>query len=239
MDREGLTERFEIAFNQVHQSLKQLNEFPKNDNFAELLNRSKQKHSIIRFHFDTLKQYAKLRNAIVHERVRDDYFIATPHEEVVETLEEISHTLEQPPLALTLASEPVIYYRKDSLVSHVLEGFSRYQVAQFPIYDTGHTYCGLLTSEGVVRWLHEKGEVGEGVLAEDILEHEREHSIHFLREDSSLFELEEAFEVSFEEGRKLKAVMITEDGERDRKPLGIVTAWDIFGKMNRYPDGQG
>jgi hypothetical protein len=35
------------------------------------------------------------------------------------------------------------------------------------------------------------------------------------------------FEKSFEENKKLKAILITEHGSQSQKPIGIVTTWDL------------
>ncbi|UOR11301.1 CBS domain-containing protein [Halobacillus amylolyticus] len=225
-----LVERFELAFNQIHQHLKEMNRFPKNDNFAELLQHSKDR-GVIRVHYDALKQYAKLRNAIVHERVRDGYYIASPHVEVVEELEGIKQTLDQPPLGLDVATRPVMFFYEETELLHVIEAFREHGVSQFPIYRDG-LFVGLLTDAGVVRWLQESVREGsvavEGMTVGDVLGHEKVHNVEFVAEDVSVFEIEDLFERSHGEGEKLKAVMITEGGDRDGKLLGIVTLLDLI-----------
>ncbi|UOQ94914.1 CBS domain-containing protein [Halobacillus shinanisalinarum] len=227
---EELVERFELAFNQIHQHLKEMNGFPKNDNFAELLNHSKDR-GVVREFYDALRQYAKLRNAIVHERVRGGYYIASPHVEVVEELEEIKRTLDQPPLGLDVATRPVMFFYEETELLHVIEAFREHGVSQFPIYREG-AFVGLLTDAGVVRWLREsvcEGSVSiGGVTVGDVLRHEKVHNVEFMPADVSVFEVEELFERSHGEGEKLKAVMITEGGDRDGKLLGIVTLLDLI-----------
>ncbi|SEH45125.1 CBS domain-containing protein [Halobacillus karajensis] len=227
-----IVEQFEVTFNQIHQHLKELNGFPKNDNFVELLQRSKRKHSVIRVHFDQLKQYAKLRNAIVHERISGDYFIATPHEDVVKALKRIKRTLDQPPEALEFATRPVLFFKDDTELSHIIEAFQQHRVSQFPIYTNDRTFAGLLTNDGVVRWLSENHQNGtitlDKALASDVLSSERERSVEFLKASAPVFELEEQFEISLVQNRKLKAVILTDTGNPDDLPAGIVTTWDLI-----------
>ncbi|MFG6119246.1 CBS domain-containing protein [Thalassobacillus sp. B23F22_16] len=234
-----LAERFEIAFNQIHQQLKAINGFPKNDNFMELVQRSKQKHSVIRHYFDNLKQYAKLRNALVHEKIRDDYYIAYPHREVVEEIEKIKQTLDQPPKAIEVATRPVLFFKSNSHLTKIVEAFNRFKVSQFPIYGDNQRFLGLLTNDGVVRWLSQNMQKGciqlEDVRAADILKLEKNHNVRFLSENNSIFDLESSFERSFEQNQKLKAVIITADGSQHNKPLGVVTTWDLI-KIDRYGD---
>ncbi|WP_181346809.1 CBS domain-containing protein [Thalassobacillus sp. CUG 92003] len=233
-DRYGtdMVERFELAFNQIHHHLKILNNYPKNDNFMELMQQSKAKHSVIRQHFEQLKQLAKLRNAIVHERIRDDYYIAYPHLEVVETIEKIKQTLDQPPKTLEWATTPVLYYRSYSPLSNILDAFTQHRVSQFPVYDKEHQFLGLLTNDGLVNWLAHNQSNGsistEDVQASHVLEFEQAHNVHFLDSASTIFDLEEAFERNGEAKSKLKAVIITDGGNPNKEPVGIVTAWDLI-----------
>jgi predicted transcriptional regulator len=233
---DDIAERFEIIFNQIHQILKELNGYPKNDNFVELLQRSKLKHSVIRVHFDQLKQYAKLRNAIVHEKTSGDYYIATPHVDVVEALERIKQTLEQPPLALEFATRPVLFYKESTPLTHVMEAFDKHGISQFPIYTDNKEFMGLLTNDGVVRYISRSVHDGfidvKNVTAKELLSNESNPNVEFLAASGTVFELEEHFEISLEEERKLKSVIITESGNSDDLPLGIVTTWDLI-KVDR------
>lgn len=230
-----IVERFEIAFNQIHQHLKELNGYPKNDNFVELLQHSKLKHSVIRVYFDKLKQYAKLRNAIVHERIDEEYYIATPHTDIVEELERIKRTLDQPPKALDFATRPVLFFKSDTPLSHIIEAFHKHPVSQFPIYRDKHDFIGLLTNDCVVNWMSRTMENGsvrvESVVAEDILD-DAHPNVQFLKAERTVYDLEERFEDSLENNQKLKAVILTESGEPDDLPVGIVTTWDLI-KVDR------
>lgn len=73
-----LVERFEVAFNQIHHILKRLNPNEYNDAFMKLLTDSSRKHRVIQQVYYDLKQFAKLRNALVHEKLERKTFIATP-----------------------------------------------------------------------------------------------------------------------------------------------------------------
>ncbi|WP_079477982.1 CBS domain-containing protein [Halobacillus salinus] len=235
-----VVERFEVAFNQIHQHLKELNGFPKNDNFVELLQHSKLKHSVIRIYFDKLKQYAKLRNAIVHERIDEEYYIATPHLDVVEDLERIKRTLDQPPQALDFATRPVLYFKTDTDLTHILEAFEKHPISQFPIYGDKFEFKGLLTNDLIVRWMsrsHEQGSLRlEGVKSIDVLKEEDMPNVQFLKSDRTVYDLEERFEDSLQNNQKLKAVILTENGEADETPVGIVTTWDLIKVDRRDPD---
>ncbi|MFD1020283.1 CBS domain-containing protein [Thalassobacillus hwangdonensis] len=224
-------ERFERIFNQIHQRLKQMNEFPSKDAFIHLLHTSRDRNSAVRFHFHKLKQYAKLRNALVHERIKDDYYVAIPHQEVVEDLEHIHQTLVDPPQAMALATSPVIHFQPASPIRAVLKFFSEQKVSQFPVYRE-RNFVGLLTEGGIIKWMannmqHDLVSL-EAVTVEDVLKMEPAHNVEFLPITSTIFELEELFETFSDKNQKLEAVILTESGMRDQKPAGIVTSWDLI-----------
>lgn len=235
-----VVERFEVAFNQIHQHLKELNGFPKNDNFVELLQHSKLKHSVIRIYFDKLKQYAKLRNALVHERIDEEYYIATPHVDVVEDLERIKRTLDQPPQALESSTRPVLFFKTDTDLAHILEAFEKHPVSQFPIYGDKFEFKGLLTNDVIVRWLSRSHVSGvlqvDGVKSIDVLQGDQMPNVQFLKSDRTVYDLEERFEDSLENNQKLKAVILTENGEADEPPIGIATTWDLIKVDRRISD---
>lgn len=72
-----LAERFETAFNRIHKCLIRLVRHDRSDSFKILLDYGGN-HAIIRTHRQDLYQYAKLRNALVHERVKEKFYIAEP-----------------------------------------------------------------------------------------------------------------------------------------------------------------
>lgn len=107
-----------------------------------------------------------------------------------------------------------------------MKGFS-----QFPIYDEKQ-FVGLLTEGGVAKWMS-KNLIGdslsvEGIKAKDILACEKNHNVAFLSRDSTIYDLEEVFEGAFERNEKLEAILITQTGSKEQKPIGIVTSWDLI-----------
>ncbi|KGX91009.1 CBS domain-containing protein [Pontibacillus marinus] len=223
-------DRFEIAFNQIHTKLKKLVRNESNHNFMNLLYKARDRHTTIRYHFQELKQYAKLRNALVHERIKEGFYIAEPHLEVTKKLEDISEALHKPPYALTIASKNVLYFNHRSELKEVLKAIERYGYSQFPIYNEGK-FKGLLTEGGLAKWFSEQitGDyisVGD-ITANEILQVEKPHNVAFLAKDKTSYDVEELFEDYFDRNQKLEAVLITETGNENEKPLGIITTWDL------------
>ncbi|WP_349408755.1 CBS domain-containing protein [Pseudalkalibacillus sp. SCS-8] len=223
-------ERFEVAFNQIHLKLKDLAPNSQNDNFTYLLHKVKDKHTSIRYHFPELRQFAKLRNAIVHEKVKESYYIADPHQDVVDEIETISKALLSPPLGLSIASRDVLSFTTDTHIKVILNAFAEKGYSQFPIYENG-VFKGLLTEGGIAKWFstHVAGDfipVGETRAAE-ILKIEKPHNVSFIARDATIYDVEDLFESYFDRNQKLEAALVTENGTTNQSPIGIITTWDL------------
>lgn len=223
--------RFEAAFNRIHQKLIALVDPTKHHApFGEVLYAARDQHNVVFYHFDLLKQLSKLRNALVHEKVKDDFYIAEPHLEIVEEIERICTLLLQPPLALSIASQPVTIFTPETPLQMILDTIKEKGYSQFPIYQE-QQFIGLVTEGGIAKWLSHQFlnnhlDVSH-IMAKDILQYEKSHHVTFLNRDNSIYDLEALFEKSFHQNRKLEAVLITQTGLQMQRPIGIVTSWDL------------
>lgn len=224
--------KFETAFNRIHKALKEMVRETESDAFVELLYSGYKNHSLIRKYKSELHQFAKLRNAIVHERVNEDYYIAEPHIEVIERIEEIARDFEKPQTALSIATSPVFYYYEDAYLNDVLKVINKFDFTRFPIYDKDDKYIGLLTSTEIIQWMakHFSDKVVhfEDVRVKDLLTKKKNYFVIFMPETASLYEIEELFERYHTRGKKLQAVIITETGDRHGTPKGVITPWDLL-----------
>ncbi|WP_246860884.1 CBS domain-containing protein [Bacillus sp. REN3] len=224
--------RFETAFNRIHKALKEMVRDTESDAFVELLYAGYKNHSLIRKFKKELHQFAKLRNAIVHERVNADYYIAEPHIEVVERIEGISREFEKPLTALSIATSPVFYYYEDAYLKDVLKVINKFDFTRFPIYDKDDQYIALLTATEIIQWMarHFSDNVVhfEDVRIRDLLTGKKKYYVTFVPQTATLYEIEEKFEDYHTRGKKLQAVIITEKGDRGGKPIGVITPWDLL-----------
>lgn len=58
-------------------------------------------------------------------------------------------------------------------------------------------------------------------------ESEDKDNYEFMGRDKSAFDVLNAFTQYEENGNRLEAIIVTESGFHNQKPLGIVTAWDL------------
>ncbi|SFB08254.1 MULTISPECIES: CBS domain-containing protein [unclassified Bacillus (in: firmicutes)] len=225
------SERFEIAFNQIHTELRKLVKLEDSDHFLDLLHKAKNRHASIRNFFDDLKSYARLRNALVHEKSRENFYIAEPHLEVVERIENISQFLQSPPSVLSIASGRVKTYDAFEEVKDFLEDTKDDPYSQFPIY-RGNKFVFLLTEGGLRSFFAEKinGHTIDlkGIKVFDLQSYEKERNVQFITPNQNVFDLEDLFEGRVQDGNKLEAVIVTPNGSKEEKPVGIITPWDLI-----------
>lgn len=225
-----LSERFEVAFNQVHDAMKDIVNI-NDDRFVVLVKIGAKKYQMIETFKKDLEQYAKLRNAIVHEKMEIGYYIAEPNARVVEHIEKIANVFTRPNYALSIATKQVVFFDYRDSILKVTEVIKKFNYSKFPVYKNKQC-VGLLTTGAIVKWMAQNMESSFVNLADihvsDIMKYEKEHPIHFVSKQSNIFEVENIFEKSHKEKKKLEGVIITENGKSEEAPLGFITAWDLI-----------
>jgi hypothetical protein len=100
--------------------------------------------------------------------------------------------------------------------------------SQMPVYD-GAIFVGLLTANTVARWLG--ASVAEDIFSlsetpvSDVLGYtEDKDNFSFLRRDSTLFEVLEKFQTFEREGKRLEAILITQNGKPKRAAKQLAEA---------------
>lgn len=225
-----LSERFEVAFNQVHDALKDIVNIP-DDRFVALLRSGANKYQVVNTYKDDLEQYAKLRNAMVHEKVEIDYYIAEPNIKVVEHIEKIARILSQPNYALSIATKKVVYFNFEDSILDIIQAIREFGYSQYPIYKNREC-IGLLTNGAIVNWMA-KNVVNNfinlsDIKVYDIIQSEIVHPVKFVPKDINIFEVESIFEQVHFQKKDLNGVIITENGKSNEVPLGLITAWDLI-----------
>ncbi|MEH7495596.1 CBS domain-containing protein [Neobacillus niacini] len=225
-----LSERFEVAFNQVHDAMKDIVKI-NDDRFVVLVKVGAKKYQIIETFKKDLEQYAKLRNAIVHEKMQVGYYIAEPNAKVVEHIEKIANVFNRPNYALSIATKNVLYFDYNDSILKVTEAIRQYNYSKFPIYKNKE-FAGLLTASSIVKWMAQNM-VSSSVNLDDthiydIMKYEKDHPIDFVAKCTNIFDVETIFEKSHKVKKKLEGVIITENGKTDEAPLGIITPWDLI-----------
>lgn len=226
------SERFLAAFNIIEDQMERMYKTDRYIGFATLIHRLKSKSAIIREYADDLEMYAKLRNAIVHEKFEPGYVIAEPHMKEVEKIEKIARALNEHKTLKQLFNKGVTTFQWDDPFKKVLAVVHQQHYSQFPIYN-GAEFMGLLTMRGISNWLAEAVRQGNTITVEqtevsDVLRYEENGSKYdFIRASATLYDAAELFKKQIDQGSQYYALLITENGKQHERLLGIVTPMDV------------
>lgn len=223
------SEEFLNSFNRLEKWMKDQLDNPQNIGFSELVRRlSKQKKSTVAEYADDLLQFAQLRNAIVHERIAEDFIIAEPNEWAVKRILLIESQLTKPPQVLPRFAKHVTGFEKNIPLMNILEIVADKRYSQFPIFSNGE-FIGLLTLRLLGYWLAVESQNGSVELrnktaADVLLPGGKSVNYAFVTERTFIFQVEEMFRNQ----ATLDAVLITRDGNPNGKILGIIRPRDIY-----------
>lgn len=224
------SDRFLDSFSSIERCLRKITKKGKGVRFYALVDAAcKFNHAVGRFR-DDLKEYADLRNAIVHERT-DGHVIAEPNDQAVEKIKHIASLLLNPPKVIPLFQTEVYTLSVSDPIAKAAKGIFDQSFSQIPIY-YGHRFAGLLTTNTVARWLGACVKDDLFSLAETLITHvlsftEDQNNFSFLSSHATLFDALARFQDWERIGKRLEAILITQNGKPTEPLIGIVTIWDL------------
>lgn len=226
------SDRFIYAFNRIEKQLEKISGLTSYLPFARLIDKTKHLNAVVRKFEQDLREYADLRNAIVHHRTDAEFTIAEPHDDVVALIEYIDHELSKPVTVGDLFLCKVHILQTTDTLMTGLRVIREKQFNQIPIYNKNQ-FVGLVTATGITYWLADH--MTEEIISRemptllDIHSHEKKKKTYrFVGRDLSVYEAEEYFRKSLISGNRLDALLITENGSEWEKLLGIVTTQDLL-----------
>jgi len=226
------SDRFIFAFNRIEKSMEKISGLNNYMPFSRLIDKSKHLNAVIRKFEQDLRKCGELRNAIVHNQTNIEYAIAEPHEDIVELIEYIDLELSKPVTVGDIFLRKVHTLQATDILAAGLKLIREKKFNQIPIYQS-NKFIGLVTATGITYWLADNM-TDEMISREmptllDIYSHEKQKNTYrFIRMDLSVYAAEEYFKKFVAEGKRLEALLITENGRPEEKLLGIITPLDLM-----------
>ena len=221
------SDRFVVAYNRIEKAMEKLTGINGYMPYSRLIDKAKKMNVIIRKFETDLREFGDLRNAIVHNRTQFNYAIAEPHDDIVEKIEYIEQKLTEPVTVGNLFRRKVHVLQATDPLAAGLRLIREKKFNQIPIYEK-KKFIGLITANGLTYWMAD--EMTEEIISRemptllDIYNHEtQKNSYLFIKSDLSVYEAEEFFKRAVSNGRRLEALLITENGGRDENLIGIIT----------------
>lgn len=226
-----LIERFRVAFNKIELHLRRVLQEPSETSFTRLVDLYGKKQPTWLDHSGhQLRIYADLRNALVHLRQEQKQYLSIPLPHVVERIEQICEALIRPETVIPEFQKSVHKLSKHDKLSVAMRDIDSYAYSQFPVYDSDGLFCGLLTENGITRWLasHVANiltivEFDETEIDVVLTREESRSNFKFVSRNRAVLDVVSMFSRL----TLLEAVLITEGGKRDQELLGIITRWDV------------
>lgn len=229
----GNAGRFIDAFNRIDAQLRAL--YGRSGaSFSETVTRCARLNSVVRRYEDDLIEYARLRNAIVHQSRGE--IIAEPSDGATEEICRIAELLCSPPkIGERIPEKKICSIGADMTLRQTVRLISETGHSSLPVYGGG-ALMGIINSRRIVRALGAAIRAGgnaDRFLSEtkagDILDgSDTERYYTFLSREDSLTSVPDAFE----KNRKLLAVCVTENGRPDERIVCFVTPADLS-EINR------
>ncbi len=227
---------FISAYNIIDARLRATYNGKGNLQFSDLVRRCADFNPIVAKYEEELLSYARLRNAIVHNSVRER-IIAEPCDEATAEMRHIAQLLSDPPRLNKLKEKRLVGIASESSLKDAVSLMSEKGVSNLPVYQ-GERFAGLINNRRIVRLMGAVIKNGEsvdeylnGTSCESALREEdmiRYYKI--LNENSAVQEAIDAFA----ENKKLLAVIVTD--ARGEKICNMLTVADLPSLMKIVDD---
>jgi predicted transcriptional regulator len=200
--------------------------------FSDLVKTASRNDSTVRRYIRELLAFAKLRNAIVHDVEYPGRIIADPRPEVVDQLAQVRRMIESPERVIPKFAKSIHVFDVGDRLVQCLNYMKEHDFSQVVVLREGiHV---LLSSEGIAGWLRSAQSVGlidlENATVGDALRFEGDNICRYLPRDAPVEAAIEAFEKALAQDMpRLQAVLVTEHGRPEERPMGIITPWDLIG----------
>ena len=221
-------DRFQAAYNEIDAYMRKSTGGNRDAGFASVLREFEKKNNLGP-DGDFLRSAAELRNALIHNRTLPFLEMAIPTEAVVERIERVRESILRPQKIYPMFQTQVAFVTPEQSLADVMRLVVDMKFSQFPVMEGGR-FMGLLTENGITRWLARKVVSALSLVdfddakVRDLVneEEERANVLHVSR-DTTLAEAREMFRGN----RFLEAVLITQNGRKTERLLGLMSRWDL------------
>ena len=219
-------EKFIALYNEIDHILRTMLHEEVWVGFRELVERSAKFNRVVREYEDDLKQIGDLRNVIVHRTT--DKIIAEPSDFIIDLTKKIRDLLKEPPKVIPQFQKEVVIADANETILKLARTMKQLNFSKIPIYINGE-FLFLATAETLVRYFAENSDKELSATKIQEMEPFAEHkdNYRFVSKDTDIFQVADIFEIYYRNKQKLDAVIITEHGEKNEKPIGIITQFDV------------
>jgi len=231
MDR---AEEFIQLFNQVENFLSHLVNRADYMPFGKLVVQASTSNAAVRANASALGQFAKLRNAIVHDEGYPLHIVAMPSPEALAKFRQLVREVIEPTPLIPAFARQVHCFSPGDTLSAALEFMRQNDFSQIVVREVNGK-LGMVTVEGIARWLADSFRgialPEEAATIGDVLALEPPGAFNVISAKRNVFDAADAFRNSIHhDATRLYAIIVTENGDLCEEPIGFVTPWDLVWK---------
>lgn len=201
-----------------------------------LIERISKKNNIFGRYRGELIDFAKLRNAIVHNPYKNVAEpIAEPHDSILDMYRGIRNRIINPSLAMDIAvkAKDIFCASIEDNALEVMRMMNENSYSHVPIVEK-HRVSGVFSQYSIFSYLLKNQsvcldcEMKIQTFKEFLgFEAHRGEYFEFISRLTLASEVERMFQRRMEDHRRLGVIFVTENGESHERLLGIITGWDI------------
>jgi len=215
--------RFLNAYASIERSLNQM--LCKNDYipFKRLVRMAAKNNKIVAKNEEILKEYADLRNAIVHQRTRTEEIIAEPLDSVTDNIERIADLLNADESVYAYSTTPVRCADEHTTVQEGYHLIHEIAGDKLPVYKDGE-FKGLVTMDQLAGWVVNGNSPQEPVI--NLITDDRGLTV-FMSRKESILDAVLFFDKTVKDSGSAPVILVTENGKPQEKPIGILSTHDL------------
>ncbi|HAZ37401.1 MAG TPA: hypothetical protein DEF85_00095 [Clostridiaceae bacterium] len=235
-DAENNSKEFLSIYNEIDEYMRRRLNADNRVPFKRMVDILIKKDKVFDRYKDDLFDFARLRNAIVHNPYGSKAEpIAEPHDLIVEKFKKIKNEIMNPVRLIDIAVKGNDIYSAtlDDDALEVMEKMNDNSYTHVPVLENG-LLIGVFSLYSVFAYLTENegsqitNQTKVGDLRDYIsLEKHQGEYFKFEPKNCLVIDVEDLFIKRLENNRRLVMIFVTENGNSDNKLLGIVSAWNV------------
>ncbi len=231
MNSKDFVHSFNQAFKRLEARLRHISGSDDSVRFYDVLTKVEKVNYLVKAKRWLILDLYALRNIFSHAD-REEY-IARVESSAYDQINQIIDLLDNPPSAGVVFETSVYVANAASSIEVVVKQMASKLYTHVPIYNNDN-YIGVFSESTLLEWLAENISGGRAEFNQkQVIDVPRRYLnpktniIKFISSSKSVFEIPSLFEKAIENHSRLGAILITTDGLKNQRPMGIITAWDL------------
>jgi len=240
MKQHDKTVKFLAVYNEIDHYMRKRMGAPEYVDHSTLLRQMSDKNRLFSDNYKDLKLFSELRNMLVHNPYPEKADpLIIPHGFILEKYEEIKNAVLHPRKAIDIAIKVNFIYTTtpDANAIDVMDEMDEKTYTHVPVME-GSKMIGVFSENSILAYLvnHKEAIIMKDTKISEfedfvgIDKHKSEY-FEFVSRDTLLSDVEVLFQEGLKARKRIAVVYITEHGTRDERLLGMITAWDVAGKI--------